>query len=136
MKKPHIDKDFILKQSKHIDKEDVEKLARKQKRLNKIMNLQVFWKQKQKIKILFELFKQYKSGRYKMIPWRSFAAITFSLLYIVNPLDIVPDVLPIVGYVDDISVFLTLYKLIEKDIEKYEDWKVGEDQKTATSEST
>ena len=125
-KKPHINKKYILDQSKSINKSDLDKVDRKKKRLNKILKLKVFSKQKQKLKLLLELLKKYRSGEYRIIPWRSVAAITFTLLYIVNPLDIIPDVLPVLGYIDDMSVFMALYGLIDKDIEAYKEWKISE----------
>jgi uncharacterized membrane protein YkvA (DUF1232 family) len=125
-KNTHIDKKYILDQSKNINKDDIDKVERKKKRLNKILKLRVFSKQKQKLKLLIELLKQYRSGNYRIIPWRSVAAITFTLLYILNPLDIIPDVLPVLGYIDDMSVFMALYNLIDKDIEAFKEWKLKE----------
>lgn len=128
IKKPKIDKEFVLEQSKKINKNDVNNVDRKKKRLNKILKLKVFSKQRQKLKLLIELLKQYKSGNYKVLPWRSAASITFTLLYIINPLDIIPDVLPVLGYIDDMSVFMALYNLVDKDIEAYKEWKISEMQ--------
>lgn len=125
-KHKNVNKDFIEKESQKINTDDTKKLFRKQKRLKKILNLKAFSTQKEKFKLLLEILKQYHKGDYKDIPWRSIAAITFTLLYIINPADMVPDVLPVIGYVDDISVFMGLFKLIEKDIDDYETWKVEE----------
>ena len=129
MKKRHktkIDKEFVADEAKKIKKEDLKKLDRKKIRLKKILNLKLFAKQKEKLKLLLEILQQYRKGYYRKIPWRSVAAITFTLLYIINPLDMIPDVLPILGYVDDISVFMGLLKLIDQDIDEYEDWKTVE----------
>lgn len=121
-----LDKKFVEEGAKKINQDDTKKLYRKQKRLEKILNLKVFSKQKDKLKVLLEILKAYHKGQYRNIPWRSIAAITFTLLYIINPIDIIPDFLPILGYVDDISVFISLFKLIEKDIDNYESWKIAE----------
>jgi uncharacterized membrane protein YkvA (DUF1232 family) len=122
-----IDKAFLKEKSKLVEPKDVDKLYKKRNRLKRILNLKVFSKQKDKLKLLLELTGQYKNGKYRNIPWRSMAAITFTLLYIINPLDIIPDVLPVIGYVDDMSVFMALYNLIDKDIEDYKDWKSLQD---------
>ncbi len=121
--KPHIDKEFVSKNAEDIDKDDLNKVNRKRKRLQKILNLKVFAQQKKKFKLLLEILQQYKKGTYRKIPWRSVASITFTLLYVINPLDIVPDVLPIVGYVDDVSVFMALMRLVDEDIKDFESWK-------------
>ncbi len=124
-KNKNINKEFIIGQSKNINSDDIDKVERKKKRLNKILNLRVFSKQRQKLRLLVDLLKEYRSGNYRIIPWRSVAAITFTLLYILNPLDIVPDVLPVFGYMDDMSVFMALYGLVDKDIEAYKEWKLS-----------
>jgi len=118
-----IDKDYVENKAKDINENDIKKLEKKKSKLRKILNLAAFSNQKEKAKLLLELVLEYKKGNYKTIPWRSIAAITFTLLYIINPLDIVPDILPFVGFVDDISVFLALSKLVEKDLELYTEWK-------------
>jgi uncharacterized membrane protein YkvA (DUF1232 family) len=124
--KSHIDENYVIKGSKKIKAGDIDKVNRKKKRLNKILKLKVFSKQKQKLKLLIELLKRYKSGEYRVIPWRSVAAITFTLLYIINPLDIIPDVLPVLGYIDDMSVFMALYNLIDEDVEAFKEWKLNQ----------
>ena len=121
--KMKIDKDYVENKAKDINENDIKKLEKKKSKLRKILNLAAFSNQKEKAKLLLELVLEYKKGNYKTIPWRSIAAITFTLLYIINPLDIVPDILPFVGFVDDISVFLALSKLVEKDLELYTEWK-------------
>ena len=121
----HIDEEFVKSQSKNIDESDFVQLDNKKKRLRKIMNLGVFLKQKEKIKLLVELVQQYRKGTYRAIPWKSLSAILFTLLYIINPFDIVPDVLPFFGYIDDLSVFLALSNLVESDLENYKIWKYG-----------
>lgn len=122
-----IDKAYVKEKSKQVKPEDIEKLEKKRSRLKKILKLKVFAKQKDKLKLLIDLISQYRKGNYTTIPWKSVAAITFSLLYIINPLDLIPDVLPVIGYVDDLSVFVGLYNLIDKDIEDYKHWKSMQD---------
>lgn len=75
------------------------------------------------VKLFISLVKDYFSGRYKDVPYWSIAAITFSLLYLFNPIDFVPDFIPVVGFIDDALILTTCYKMIKKDLKKYESWK-------------
>ncbi len=127
-----IDKDYIEDQSKGIDEDDINRLNKKKTKLRKLLSLSVFAKQKDKAKLLLEIVQNYKNGSYNTIPWRSIAAITFALLYIINPFDIVPDVLPFIGFVDDLSVFMALSNLVEKDVEDYKMWKSSQFQDVAS----
>jgi uncharacterized membrane protein YkvA (DUF1232 family) len=48
------------------------------------------------------------------------------LIYVFNPLDLVPDVLPFVGVLDDATVIGALLMLVERDLKKYRTWKEGQ----------
>jgi len=47
----------------------------------------------------------------------------FGLIYVLNPFDIIPDVLPILGVVDDATVIGAVLMLVERDLKKYRSWK-------------
>ncbi|OQX50743.1 MAG: hypothetical protein B5M53_11815, partial [Candidatus Cloacimonas sp. 4484_209] len=51
-----------------------------------------------RIKILVSLLKDYKSKKYREVPWRVIAAVVFAILYFINPFDIIPDFIPGIGY--------------------------------------
>lgn len=75
-------------------------------------------------KMLIALLKDYRSGNYRRALYGTIAAAAFALLYVFNPFDIVPDVLPIIGAIDDASVIAACLMLIERDLLKYRDWKI------------
>jgi uncharacterized membrane protein YkvA (DUF1232 family) len=54
------------------------------------------------------------------------AAAAFALIYVFNPFDLVPDVLPFIGAVDDASIIAACLMMIERDLIKYRDWKVNQ----------
>ena len=51
------------------------------------------------------------------------AAITGALLYFLNPFDIVPDFIPVIGYLDDVVVMGACLRLIHADLRAYALWK-------------
>ena len=53
------------------------------------------------------------------IPFGTIAAITIALLYVFNPLDVIPDAIPLVGFVDDAFVLKLCVSFIKDDIEEY-----------------
>lgn len=69
------------------------------------------------------LVRDYWRGSYRAVPGYSLLAIVLALLYVFSPLDFVPDVLPILGLVDDALVALVCLSLVEKDLRAYEEWK-------------
>jgi uncharacterized membrane protein YkvA (DUF1232 family) len=68
---------------------------------------------------LFSLLKEYHDKEYKDISWESVAVITFAFLYLLNQNDVIPDVIPVVGFFDDSEVFRISLEIVDQDFEKY-----------------
>lgn len=77
-------------------------------------------------KIMILMIKDVKNNVYKEIPWFTIATVVLALLYVFNPLDIIPDFIPGIGYIDDLSVLGISVGWIESDLHKYLDWKIEE----------
>lgn len=75
------------------------------------------------IKLLWSLMMDYKNGKYKEVPWKLISAIVFAFVYLVSPLDVIPDVIPVLGLTDDASVFGLVIAGFASDIEKYKNWQ-------------
>ena len=77
-------------------------------------------------KVLVALLKDYRNGAYRGALYGTIAAAAFALIYVFNPFDLVPDVLPFIGAIDDASVVAACLMLIERDLHKYRDWKINQ----------
>lgn len=75
------------------------------------------------VKIMFQMLWDIRRGNYKEVPWLTIATVVFMLLYIFNPLDLIPDFIPLIGYVDDLAVLTIGIGWIETDIHRYLKWK-------------
>jgi uncharacterized membrane protein YkvA (DUF1232 family) len=73
--------------------------------------------------LLVSLLRDYLKGEYKVVPWSSIAAVAFSTIYIVNIFDLVPDIIPVVGWADDVALVMSVLPGIRRDLEKYCEWK-------------
>ncbi len=71
---------------------------------------------------MYEMLKNAIAGKYS-VPKRFLGAIAVTLLYVLNPMDIVPDFIPGVGYVDDYFMVMLCIRLIRKDLDKYRSWR-------------
>ncbi|NGZ89836.1 YkvA family protein [Psychroflexus maritimus] len=121
MKKKKIDENYIEGERKKIEEKDINHaLTNEEEIKKKVSRLGKF---KQQINLLFSMLKDYKNKKYTSVPWLSIAAITFALLYLLNPLDFMPDFIPFIGYVDDASIIGITLKLISEDLEAYQKWK-------------
>jgi len=76
------------------------------------------------VKLLFSLVNDYFKGTYREIPWWSIAAVVTALLYVLSPVDLIPDPIPIIGYVDDALIVGACLAMIENDLQNYKEWKM------------
>ena len=73
--------------------------------------------------LLAALVRDYRRGTYRTIPFRSVAAAVFTLLYVLSPVDLIPDVIPVVGYLDDAAVVGLCLSMLERDLAAYKVWR-------------
>jgi uncharacterized membrane protein YkvA (DUF1232 family) len=125
-KKKKLDKNFIEKGIETISNTDFETVFNKKDQLFAKINHPDWKKYKDKIILMFQMLKDVKQKKYPETPWKTIAAMVFTILYIINPLDLVPDFIPFLGYLDDISVFSFVLKLINDDLMEYKNWKTAE----------
>jgi len=78
-------------------------------------------------KLLVAIVKDYWTGAYRQVPYGVIASSVFTLIYVLNPFDLVPDMLPVIGQLDDVAVMGACLILVEFDLHKYKDWKLGKD---------
>jgi curved DNA-binding protein CbpA len=74
------------------------------------------------VRVLYSLFKDAVNGKYKLPP-ASVAMIGGGLLYFILPADLIPDFIPVVGYLDDLAVLKTIMNSLKKEIAEYRTWK-------------
>ena len=73
--------------------------------------------------LLYSLLKDYYNKEYTQVPWKLIAAIGSAVAYLILPVDMIPDILPILGYIDDAAMFGFIIKTFAKEIEDYKKWK-------------
>lgn len=104
-----------------IEKEEyINKISKKGPLLDKFADL----------KLLFEMLKNNgkennKGEKFSISP-AALAIVVGSLLYVISPIDIIPDAIPVIGFIDDAAIItaaITQIKKIGDDIKNYKKWK-------------
>ncbi|MEJ5300485.1 MAG: YkvA family protein [Thermodesulforhabdaceae bacterium] len=112
-----------------ISQEDVFRAASSGSELfNVIQKSSLLAKQIKKLKLLWNMLKDFVDDRYKDVPWFTIASIAFVLLYVINPVDLIPDFIPLAGFADDVSVLFIAWNLVGEDLRKYCKWKATQDR--------
>ena len=71
--------------------------------------------------VLFsELIKAYIAGTHKKLPAITLVKMVAVLVYFISPFDFIPDVLPFVGFTDDLAVVLWVGKSIKNELDEFE----------------
>lgn len=77
----------------------------------------------ERLQLMINVLKDWVAGEYKEIPKRSLIIVTAALLYFITPADLIPDIIPLSGYFDDVTVLGFVYTQITKDLDQYKAWK-------------
>lgn len=104
------------------DKEKGEELLRKaQKKANANEGkLEDVW---EKLQLAIEMSRAWFNGSYRKVPIGSIATIIIAVLYLVSPIDMIPDFILGLGYLDDAAVLGFAFKQVGSDLEKFKIWK-------------
>ncbi len=77
--------------------------------------------------LLRRLFRAWKRGAYRGLSPRTVIAFVGSLLYLVSPVDLVPDFIPGIGFVDDAVVLALLLQTLAQDLAAFRVWEQNRD---------
>lgn len=75
------------------------------------------------VSVLVQLVKSYVSKEYTLIPIGSIIAAMSALIYFLSPVDLIPDVIPGVGHLDDAAVVTACLLLIRSDVDEFLQWR-------------
>lgn len=107
------------------DKRKIEVLLEKIKKwLSKHKDNVIFGSTISSIIDMVDLLTDYTRGRYTAIPTRALISLVAAVIYIVSPIDLIPDWLIAVGWLDDVAVVMAVLKLgLDGELRKYRKWK-------------
>jgi uncharacterized membrane protein YkvA (DUF1232 family) len=78
---------------------------------------------KEKFKTLLRLIRALYKKEYKDFPWGSLVKATATIIYLVSPLDLIPDFIPFVGMMDDFALISWTIGSLSDDIKDFENWE-------------
>lgn len=79
-----------------------------------------------KLKSLGLLLRHYANGSYRSVESKNVVIILAGMIYFLSPVDLIPDILPIVGFADDIALITFIYNSVARELEKFEMWLLNQ----------
>lgn len=73
--------------------------------------------------LLVRLFRAWKNGSYRGLSVRTLASMAAALLYVLSPVDLVPDFIPGIGMIDDVVVLALLLQSLAQDLAAFRAWE-------------
>ncbi len=98
---------------------DKEKMQNLLNRFKEFFNNSSLEEIKDNMKEAFNYVSDVFSGRYKDYSMTALITLVAGMVYVVSPIDIIPDFIPVGGFTDDITVFLFVLKSVNDELERY-----------------
>ena len=101
--------------------EFIDKAARK---LEPLTGLTIIGGTIAEVQDIISMLDDYYHGRYKKIPTAALLGSLGIIAYLVSPIDLIPDNVPILGFIDDAFIINTVITLcVDKELERYRQWR-------------
>ena len=71
---------------------------------------------------MWQMIREMRSGHYRMSLF-TLLVLIFAIVYVVFPFDLIPDYIPVIGWIDDIFVLYLLLLRINKEVQRFNRFK-------------
>lgn len=78
---------------------------------------------KDDLALLLRLVKSWTLGQYREVPWKSVLYAVAAILYFMNPIDLIPDAIVGIGFIDDAAVAAAVVRTIHHDLQAFKRWE-------------
>ena len=75
------------------------------------------------LRVMARMIKAFANGQYSELPWKSLLSIVGGLVYFLMPIDLIPDFIPLTGFLDDFTVIMLISGAFKQDIEEFLLWE-------------
>jgi uncharacterized membrane protein YkvA (DUF1232 family) len=81
---------------------------------------------KDKFFTIGRLAKAYATGKYRAVSWSAMLILLAAVIYFVNPLDLIPDLIPVAGLTDDFAILVWVYNSMQAEVDKFLEWEASQ----------
>jgi uncharacterized membrane protein YkvA (DUF1232 family) len=77
------------------------------------------------LRTMIRLVRAHARGDYREIPLDTLVLVVAALVYVVTPLDLIPDYIPFVGLTDDVAVVRWVVRRVHEELDQFRSWEGG-----------
>ena len=118
-----INKKFESFKNKEYSEDILNDVFEKEEAINEKMDAEKLKAFADDVKIFFSMLKDFFTKKYTDVPVGTIMSLAGTLLYIFLPIDIIPDFIPGIGFIDDAAMIALCIRMAKLDIDKYKSWK-------------
>ena len=118
-----INKKFESFKNKEYSEDILNDVFEKEEAINEKMDTEKLKAFADDVKIFFSMLKDFFTKKYTDVPVGTIMSLAGTLLYIFLPIDIIPDFIPGIGFIDDAAMIALCIRMAKLDIDKYKSWK-------------
>jgi len=79
------------------------------------------------LQTIMRLLVAWAEDSYRRVPWTPLVLMAAALLYFVLPVDVLPDFLAGIGFVDDVAVISSVVQSVRDELDRFRDWEDTDD---------
>lgn len=124
-----INEELIKEKAEHVSEDDIQYVVDHQDEIaDSFIGRGPFGKFVEEVMLSISIVVDYGRGRYRKIPYWAIGSIVFMLLYVGNPVDVIPDFLIGIGQIDDIIVITLCLLMVRQELHEYKAWKLEQEE--------
>jgi uncharacterized membrane protein YkvA (DUF1232 family) len=70
-----------------------------------------------------QLLWDFARGHYREVGWKTVLYLVLAAVYFLSPIDLIPDVVPALGWLDDAGVIALVFSAVTGELEAYIRWR-------------
>ena len=78
---------------------------------------------KEDLAVLLRMMTAWAQRSYQRVPWTVLLLVTGAVVYFVAPIDLIPDALIGIGFVDDVAVVTAVVRTVRDELDRFRAWE-------------
>lgn len=75
------------------------------------------------LQTMLRLIRAYYRGDYRAVPETTLVVIVAAIIYVVSPLDVIPDAIPAIGFLDDATILTLALQRTKRELDDFMIWE-------------